>query len=328
MVEFKKILVSTDFSDLSASAFSMAEKIGRNYNARIHFLHIIPTLKYFEESIDNLGLPFSMEKDLYPKIQKEAEQKLNALLDEHLDKALRGKARVKVAPRIANGIADFVREEEYDLVVIASRGADETGLLRGSVTEKVIRHSEVPVFAITQHTKPNQLERIIFPTDGSIVSFTAFPAAVSLAQAYGAEITLLHVVELHGTALDYYKHDPLKSEDENIYAGILGQLETFLEEEVQEGLMLRRGSTAFEDQLVLKQGASNSTVNLNTEVIRGITAHHAIEEFAAGHSDMVAMTTHGHTGLAHFFLGSTTEQVVRHLDKPVLTVRPSKDKLN
>ena len=39
--------------------------------------------------------------------------------------------------------------------------------------------------------------------------------------------------------------------------------------------------------------------------------------------DLIVVATHGYTGLKHMLLGSTTEQLVRHAECPVLTVRAS-----
>ena len=61
---------------------------------------------------------------------------------------------------------------------------------------------------------------------------------------------------------------------------------------------------------------------------KGVSAHIGIEEYAPSHADVVVMATHGHSGLAHFFLGSTTEKVAQSLDMPVLTVKPDTSKMD
>ena len=56
--------------------------------------------------------------------------------------------------------------------------------------------------------------------------------------------------------------------------------------------------------------------------MKGISAHHEIVDFVNDEGDMLVMSTHGRTGLARVFIGSTTEQISRHIDKPLLTIRP------
>lgn len=327
MFEFKKILVTTDFSDAAAAAYPIAETIASKYDSKVDFIHIVPTLKYFNESISKLGVPFSMEDDLYPHMQEEALAKLKKLMDEYLKEGHRGEAHAPVAPRPSTAIVDYAKDHSYDLVVIGSRGANETEMLKGSVAEKVIRHSEVPVFTINRRYPADSLKQIIFPTDGSRISFASFPMAVSLATIYDAEITLFHVMELYGTALEHVNHDPGKTEAQNVYETLLKELQEFFEKHSWDRISIRRGEEDFEDQLVLMEGASSTTVTLKTVIRKGVSAHQEIETYAEDHSDIVVMTTHGHTGLARFFLGSTTERIAQHLDTPVLTVKPSKDSL-
>ncbi len=78
----------------------------------------------------------------------------------------------------------------------------------------------------------------------------------------------------------------------------------------------------FKDQFVIWEGASSKRINFYTVTEKGVSAHLGIKDYATEHADAVVMATHGHGGLAHFFLGSTTEKVAHSLDMPVLTVRP------
>ena len=58
-----------------------------------------------------------------------------------------------------------------------------------------------------------------------------------------------------------------------------------------------------------------------TEVIAGMSADTNVEYAADQHVDLIVMGTHGRTGLAHLFMGSVAEHVVRTAPCPVLTVR-------
>lgn len=74
MESIKKILVSTDFSNNAESAYTHSREIARRFGAKVDFSHIIPTLKYFHESISRLEGSLGTEREIYPKAQKEAVQ--------------------------------------------------------------------------------------------------------------------------------------------------------------------------------------------------------------------------------------------------------------
>jgi nucleotide-binding universal stress UspA family protein len=148
-----------------------------------------------------------------------------------------------------------------------------------------------------------------------------------LADTYDAEITLYHVLELYGSPLADEIRNPQKSDEANVYEALLDHLDDYLIEEELDDIQIARGEVDFEDRFVMTEGASSHSIAFQTVIERGVSAHLAIQEYAAEHADVVVMATHGHSGLAHFFLGSTTENVAQHLDLPVVTVKPSREKM-
>ena len=76
MLRLKKLLVPTDFSKGARSAYPYAEALTKRFGGKIDFIHIIPMLKYLNESISRLGLPLDMDKDVYPHIQTDAMARL------------------------------------------------------------------------------------------------------------------------------------------------------------------------------------------------------------------------------------------------------------
>lgn len=327
MKPIKKILVPTDFSENAAVAYTHAQGIAAKFDATVDFIHIIPTLKYFSESYAKLGVPLDMETDFYPSAQKEAQHQMQRLMNDYINDACKGKVITNIDRKPSSGIVQIAQDGNYDLIVMASKGHHNTPFLRGSITEKVIRHSQVPVFTVDKNLSKQGLKRILLPTDGSEVSFAALPLTLSLAEIYQAEITLFHVLELYGSPLEDYIHNPQKTDEANRYEALLERLEDYLIEENMENVQIARGEVDFEDQFIITDGASSNSINFYTVLEKGVSAHHGIEEYAAGHADAVVMATHGHSGLAHFFLGSTTEKVAQHLDLPVVTVRPEKVRL-
>lgn len=321
MKQFNRILVPTDFSKEAIPAYTHAQEIASRFGAVVDFIHVIPTIKYFAESFSKLGVPLDMDTDLYPHAQEEAQHRLGEAMGDYIHEKNRGEALVRIDRNPSEAIVECAGDGGYDLVVMASRGKHDSDVLRGSVTEKVIRHAPIPVFTVDRRLSAEGLRRILFPTDGSQTSFSAIPVALTIANVYDAEITLLHVTELYGTMAESVKQDPNRSDQVNLYEGLIERLGNFLEEQKLDHIRIQRGEGNFEDYLLVTEGANSHTVGLRSVIRKGVSAHYAIEEYAAENADVVVMATHGHSGLTHFFLGSTTEKVAQHVDKPVLTVR-------
>ena len=141
------------------------------------------------------------------------------------------------------------------------------------------------------------IQQILVPTDFSEPSKKAVKYAVSVAERFGAKITLLHVIELPITYPDggYY---PFVVEPDRIMSAAKATVDKFCK-------------------------AENITPHLIRETLiqEGISYQEIVKAAKALKMDLIIIATHGHTGLAHVLLGSTTEGVVRHAPCPVLVVR-------
>lgn len=324
MNTIKRILVPTDFSKRAESAYHCAQQIASTYGARVDVMHVIPTFKYFNDSISELGMPLDLNEDVYPTIQKESANKLTKTLNDYIDENNRGETIVQIDRKPSRAITEMAGTDEYDLIVMAAKGKHDTEMLRGSTTEKVIRTSKIPVFTVDSKFSSENVQRILLPTDGSELSFEALPLALTLAGTYGATITLFHVTELHGNKLEFEPKFPEKPDQVNIYEALMDVLDEYLEEHGSGRVALQRGEKEFEDSLVVTENGSERSMQLNTVIEKGFSVRQAIEEHAQEYADLVVMATHGHTGLTHLFLGSTTERVAQYLDMPVVTIRPGK----
>lgn len=328
MKPINKILVPTDFSGNAQLAYRHAQEIAHRMGAKVDFIHIIPTLTYFHQSLSKMQAPLDMvDEELYPTAQKEALHRLEKAMSNYLADEEKGEAICKINRKPSTAITEYAKENNYDLIVMASKGRHESNLLRGSTTDKVVRHSAVPVFIVDAGLNAEGLKEILIPTDGSVLSFTALPMALTLSTIYDANIIFYHVQELYGSPLDFESRDPKKSDKQNIYESLLDRLEDYLAAEGFDNVKLARGDEKFRDQFVVSENASNRRINVYTAIERGVSAHLGIEEYATGNADVVVMATHGHSGFAHLLMGSTTEKVAQSLDMPVLTVKPDTKKL-
>jgi|SRR5690625_6125 len=323
MIQIKKILVATDFSENAEGTLAAARTVASGMGATVDLVNVIPTLTYMNESLKSIGAPIDLESELFPKIIKEREEQGLDYLKRFIPEENRGEVIVRVDRKPSQFIVTQASEHNYDLVVIGARGRDDTRLLRGGTTQRVIRRSEVPVLCVPKDFKTSEINNILVPTDASRVSFCALPQALIMSKLFGADLTLFHVIELYGTALEDMPHQPGKEERESLYERLIINLNNWLAE-TDSGLTIVRTDVPFEDQLVDtdKDPGVHPPIRLSTYVGRGVSAHLEIEAYADDNTDMVVIATHGHSGLTHFFLGSTTERVVQTTQKPVLTIRP------
>ena len=141
--EFKKILVPTDFSELSLAAIDYALSFSQVFGGQIYLLHTLDTIPVL--ALDAVDL--TTETVIY-----ETEQ--NAKNDLHVFVNARIGSIPNLVEVVRKGIAEdqivkFAKEESIDLIVMATHGRSGIAhVLMGSVTEKVVQHSPVPVLTV------------------------------------------------------------------------------------------------------------------------------------------------------------------------------------
>lgn len=148
MLQFKKILCPTDFSEPASEALSVAGELAQAFSAELIVLHVVEPLPIVEAPTEWIG-PTGFEVGSYQKMLGDvAKETLHRHAAQRLPKALEVKEEV-VHGAPAQKIVDVAIREHADLVVIATHG--RTGLrhlLLGSVAERVMRLSSCPVLAI------------------------------------------------------------------------------------------------------------------------------------------------------------------------------------
>jgi universal stress protein A len=154
MKEFKKILVPTDYSELSLAAMDYALSFAKMFGSRVYLLHTldtIPVLAFHAVDLTTETVIYETERNAKNDLHLFAISKIGNVPD--------------LIEIVRKGIAEeeivkFAKEEEIDLIVIATHGRSGLShVLMGSVAEKVIQHSTVPVLAVkpekTQKTVPS-----------------------------------------------------------------------------------------------------------------------------------------------------------------------------
>lgn len=292
MLRVNTILFPTDGSSCAAYAYRHAVYLADRLDATLHVLHVV------EKRTNNLD-------DLSDVVQVREEDILDQLRlpvpDEAADVSEQRIKREKRTHRsAAGGILAYVDEHDVDLVVMGTHGRRGVRrLLMGSVAEEVVRLSSCPVFTVCgtrQETPHQEIRRILVPVDLSAHTDRLFAHAKEIAATYAAQIDLLHVIE--DTSLPTaYGVGRVMSESPEIKARV-------------QRLLERYADRARADDLAAA-----------VHVTSGHPAQ-AILDFITRHSvDLVAVATHGRTGLERLLLGSVAEKVVRMADCPVFTVK-------
>jgi nucleotide-binding universal stress UspA family protein len=144
-----------------------------------------------------------------------------------------------------------------------------------------------------------KVEKILAPTDLSEISRIGLSYALELARGWGAELTVYHVTD--AAELVNYKATSLQ----DLVKKHEKALAQYLSEHFAELLPL---------------------VELRTKVDVGSAPANIVAEAEKEGSDLIVMSTHGRTGLAHILMGSVTEYVLRNANCPVFSVHPPRPK--
>lgn len=320
------ILIPTDFSETSNSIFQLAESFVNEFGSTIHLMHVVPVTQYFSESFEHIGYPYDLEQKIYPTAQSVAQEKLEKLAEEHIKKEHRGKIITVIDRAPSKAITHEGNSGKYDAILMATRGRDATEFLRGSVTEKVIRRSNIPVLSLDTPFDKNTLNNIVVPLDMSESSFAALPTAIRLAHKFNSGITLFHSVELYTADVELVPLFPPFDDEEAVKVSMLNRVVKYLGKNGDLGAKLNRDDENKVYSITVKDDEGSYDIPLHAVVTKGFSANRDIVDYSNENADLVVMSTHGHTGLARLFLGSTTEQVSQHVHVPLLTVRPSEEK--
>lgn len=188
-------------------------------------------------------------------------------------------------------------EGKYDLIIVAPAGRRGLArLLYGSRVANVVRSVATSVLIARQ--TPEVLRRILVGVTGSEHSAVDVRVAARLAQAFGAEVTVLHVVSqvpLIFTGLAEMRHD----------------LERFLEMDAPVAQQLKRARETLD-----AYGIPN-----RIELREGLVRDEIIDEVVAGKHDLLVVGAHVGEGIAGLLLDDIADHLVRQCPISTFVVR-------
>jgi nucleotide-binding universal stress UspA family protein len=281
---YEKILIPLDGSDAAEVVLPYAVEISTKYDAEITIISVSGL-----DTVDNGHLYHSYQE----RIMKQVQRQLN-------DYGAKKKSLVhgEVLPgNPADEILRYANKKDISLIVMASHGSSTRRLWHlGNVAEKVLRATVKPVLLVRAQAsrealrRKSLLKKIMVPLDGSKLGEATIPWIVPLAQALDAELVLFQVVEpvifLAGS-----QGTPYALPDAMAY---LSRVEKLIKE---------------------------TELNVSSEVKLGSAADQIIDYAEANSIDLIAMSTHGRSGIGRWVFGSITDKVLHAGDTAILVVR-------
>jgi len=297
-MEVHKVVLTTDFSELSRTAYVSAVALTQKFGAELTLVHTVESLPPFYY-MHAEGLPTDLPLDPYL-------DELRATLQGEVDTQPELRDAGANVELIYHGfpqkaLAQFVRERDVDIVVVCTHGRTGLGhFLMGSFAEKLVRVCPAPVL-VHRGSGPDQFAKILVPYDFSENSQAVLPLIRWLAENYGSKFTLAHVLEpLPYTIAQVPTPGPLAGIRELAFDAPVVAEERFM---------------AIRDEEL-------AGVDVEWETCEGSAPTEIVHLAERGGFDLVLLATHGWTGMQHLLLGSVAEKVVRKAPCSVMTVRP------
>jgi nucleotide-binding universal stress UspA family protein len=297
---YKKILVPLDGSAVAEQVLPYVRTLAGGLKIPAELMGVV--------DIAELAFHMSAEKGRYLDTMIEDSVRRSG---EYLKEVAQTFPRASVSFAVEKGraeeviIAKAVADKET-LITMATHG--RSGINRwllGSVAEKVLRGSANPLLLVRAKAEAKTegevtLKSIVVPLDGSEVAESVLPTVLEMAKKLNMEIVLFRACNVPYSVFGGVR-DHFAIVDE-LLGAIKGEARDYLEKKTEE---------------LKKQGANKVSYVLE----QGTSADQIISLGRKTPDNLIAMCTHGWSGVKGWVLGSITETVVRHSGDPVLVIR-------
>ena len=303
MMKLDSIFVPLDGSPFGEQAVAWAAELCRAAKAklRLALVHQLPPPPGTADA-----------KKLYTKVEivlRQAQRDyLNKVAKRLQDGGLSKVGRVVLTGEPGPALVEDAVEWGASLVVMSTHGRGPLARTwLGSVADHVVRHLPIPVLLIRpgdEHSKLGPVDfagEILVPLDGSMPGEAALEPAMAIARLFDNQLSLLQVVQPISTS-------------------VTGNLAL---PTVEDGRLTELFHKEAEDYLKdVAKRVEREGLRAASAVVLG--PFPATSIIAAGERDsvkLVAMATHGWSGVRRFVMGGVTDKVLRSLNRPVLVCR-------
>ena len=192
-------------------------------------------------------------------------------------------------------IVDFASETRPDLVAMSTHGRGGVDRwIRGSVAERVLRSSPVPILMVNPRTHSgSKIASVLVPLDESATSVQVLESLIPLSRPFGARLTLLFV-------------DWDAATDTAAQAARRREMRKREVDEWLTGPMARLAAEGIEAEV---------------RIVHGDVAEQILRAAEPGAFDLLALSTHGRSGASRWLLGSVAEKVLGQCRIPILLHR-------
>lgn len=293
----RTVVAATDLSETAAVGVRWASEIAADLGAHLHLLHALSLSGWAMDYVE-------IDAGIRARIAESTRERLAEIAQISQQRGLEVTWEVEAgAP--SEVIVAAVQRLGAGLVVVGTRGIRALDyLLLGSTAQRIVQRAPCPVLTVHPQDADRQrpIRRILAATDFSGEAETAVAASLALlgSSPSDTEVILLHVCQV-----------PYELGLDSGYISAASGLQQCAEVKQEVERRLQKAA------LPLRTAGTQ----VRTLVVEGYPPEVIVEQAESVAADLVAMGTHGRTGLAHVFLGSTAERVIHRAPCPVLTVR-------
>ena len=303
---YKTILVPLDGSTFSAKAIPVAAALAKRSGAALHLVTVLDPSAYVPFVPGEVLVPV-MDTDALSARRNADEAAMSSVATTLAAEGVRATSRV-IEGTVVEALSEHATAVGADLVIMTTHG--RSGLERlwlGGVATSFLHRAPCPVFLVRPSGEtgpdpaaPLPIGTLLVPLDGSRFADTIVPHAVVFSQSVGVPICLFTVAIPNAIPMAPFGTHALLADEGDL---------TRREDDARK----RLGTLAAS----LPEGAT-------MDVATDMTAARAIIEKATScGSGVIAMATHGRTGIARLVMGSVADAVLRSAPQAMLLYRPT-----
>lgn len=276
----KNILVPTDFSEQAGYALDLAYGIAKKSGGEVKLLNVVEAPHGTSFSaMGEVTPPDGTDAVFFVQLVDRIKQRLQELTSIPKYQDINISASVEVGNPYEH-ISRTIADHDVDLVVMGTQGASGMEeILVGSNTEKVVRRAKCSVLAVKSPIEADTIKNIVFAISMRDNHDLLIKELTKLQQLFDAT---MHIVNIN---------TPASFESDRYY-----------KKEMQK--------------FVDKYHLQNYTLNVYNDDVEEDGIIYFAEDINA---DMIALGTHGRTGISHLLGGSIAEDIVNHAKRPVWT---------
>ncbi|MBM3934265.1 MAG: universal stress protein [SAR202 cluster bacterium] len=306
-----RILVPPDGSSSAEQVIPYARGLARRLGSRIDLIQVIEPAKAAS------GAPGSGRLRSDPNERLKAQAYVNEIAAGIREDNVFAEGFVHDGDPAAYLVSQASRGFATNLVAIATRG--RTGIdrvIKGSVSEKILQGSMAPVLIVhTRRAGPPKSEvlfnKIYVPLDGSEASERVLPPVTAMARQLGIGITMLGVADRPSDRFVPESEKSRPSFKEHEYNDTaIGYFQSMVD------ILQREGISPVDYRLL-----SGDPAGAILELINGEIPTTEAEEAKMESENLLAIATHGRSGIRNSLAGSVTNRVIRNTRGPIMVVR-------